>query len=74
VGLVLSVALIVSSKNVWVDILGHGHRLFPYEYPTLFSLGAALLVAFLVSASDRSERARTERQAYAAQVARSEGA
>ena len=74
VGLVLSVALIVSSKKVWVDILGHQRSLFPYEYPTLFSLGAALLIAFLVSATDHSEGAQRERQAYAAQVVRSEGA
>jgi cation/acetate symporter len=71
-GLILSVALIVLSKKVWVDVLGHSHALFPYEYPTLFSLGAALLVAFLASLTDRSARGRQERQAFPAQFAQSE--
>jgi cation/acetate symporter len=44
-GLLLSVGLIVLSKKVWVDVLGNTHALFPYEYPTLFSLSAALIVA-----------------------------
>jgi len=52
-GLVLSVGLIVLSKRVWVDVLGHSHAAFPYEYPTVFSLGGALLVTVIASMSDR---------------------
>jgi cation/acetate symporter len=71
-GLVSSVGLIVLSKKVWVDVLGHAHALFPYEYPTLFSLGAALLVALLASLADRSAQGRQERQAFQAQFTQSE--
>jgi cation/acetate symporter len=71
-GLVLSVGLILLSRKVWVDVLGHTHALFPYEYPTLFSLGAALLVALLASLTDRSAQGRQERQAFQAQFAQSE--
>jgi cation/acetate symporter len=71
-GLILSVGLIVLSKKVWVDVLGHTHAPFPYEYPTLFSLGAALLVALLVSLTDRSAQGHQERQAFQAQFAQSE--
>jgi cation/acetate symporter len=71
-GLLLSVGLILLSKKVWVDVLGHDHSLFPYEYPTVFSLCAALLVSFLVSVTDRSARGTRDRQAFAAQFAQSE--
>jgi cation/acetate symporter len=71
-GLVLSVGLIVLSKKVWVDILGHGHAVFPYEYPTLFSLSTALLVSFAVSITDRSARGSRDRQGFRAQLLQSE--
>jgi cation/acetate symporter len=71
-GLVSSIALIVLSKKVWVDILGHAHGLFPYEYPTVFSLSAALSVAFVVSVTDKSARGWSERRAFAAQFIQSE--
>ena len=71
-GLVLSVGLIALSKSVWVDVLGHAHAIFPYVYPTLFSLPAALLVAFIVSLTDRSVRGQDERQAFQAQFTLSE--
>jgi cation/acetate symporter len=71
-GLALSILLLVVSKKVWVDILGHSHALFPYEYPTLFSLGAALVVACGVSLTDRSARGSTDRDTFQAQVIHSE--
>ena len=72
VGLILSVVLIVLSEKVWVEVLGHPHAVFPYEYPTLFSLGAALLVTALVSITDGSQRASDERRAFEAQFVQSE--
>jgi cation/acetate symporter len=73
VGLLLSVLLIIGSKAVWVDILGHRGGLFPYQYPTLFSLSAALLVALIGSVTDRSVRGIRDRVAFGAQMAPSEG-
>lgn len=73
VGLLLAVAFIVGSKPVWVQILGHQHSLFPYEYPTLFSLTAALLMAFTVSVTDASARGAQDRRGYAAQAVVAEG-
>jgi cation/acetate symporter len=72
IGLMLSLGLLLVSKKVWVDILGHGHGLFPYEYPTLFSLSAALLVAFFVSITDKSPRGQHDRMAFDEQFLRSE--
>jgi cation/acetate symporter len=71
VGLVLSVSLLLFSYKVWVVALGHARSLFPYEYPTIFSLGAALVVAMLVSVTDNSVRAAQERNAFDAQFATS---
>jgi cation/acetate symporter len=71
-GLILSMGLLLLTRKVWVEVLGHPRQLFPYEYPTLFSLGTALIVAYLVSVTDRSARAARERQAFAAQLALSE--
>jgi len=58
----------VLSQKVWVDVLGHTHAAFPYEYPTVFSLGAAVLVAVVVSISDRSAQEERERELFDSQV------
>jgi cation/acetate symporter len=71
-GLVLSIGLLTLTQKVWVDALGHSQGLFPYEYPTLFSLGAALVVALIASTTDKSERGRRERAAFDAQFLQSE--
>jgi len=70
-GLVLSVSLLLFSNKVWVVALGHARSLFPYEYPTIFSLGAAVLIAVLMSVTDGSARGAQERAAFDAQFARS---
>jgi cation/acetate symporter len=57
VGLALSVVLIVLSPKVWVEVLGHSRALFPFEYPTLISVPAAFLTAWLVSLATAPARA-----------------
>jgi len=47
--------LIVLSRSVWVNVLGHAHAVFPYDTPTLFRTGG-LLVAVRRIATDRSVR------------------
>ena len=66
--------LLLLTKKVWVEVLGHPHALFSFEYPTLFSLGAALIVAWLVSVTDRTAQASRERLAFANQLRISESA
>lgn len=53
VGLSVSVVLVMLSPKVWVNALGHAAPAFPYEYPTVISLGAALFVAWFVSINTR---------------------
>jgi cation/acetate symporter len=71
-GLVVVIVLVVLSPTVWVNVLGNQVAIFPYAYPTLFSVAAAFAVTILVSVADNSARAQIDRAAYAAQLVRSE--
>ena len=71
-GLVCSVAMVVASKTVWVNVFGFQHALFPYDNPTLFSMPLAFLAIFFFSVLDRSPRGLSERTAFGAQYVRSE--
>jgi cation/acetate symporter len=71
-GLVVVVVLVVLSPTIWVNVLGNTNAVFPYAYPTLFSVAAALVVTIVVSVTDNSDRAALDRQGYVAQLVRSE--
>ena len=71
-GLIVVVVLIVLSPTVWVNVLGYETAVYPYAYPTLFSVTAAFVVTIVVSLTDRSARASIDRAGYDAQVLRSE--
>ena len=73
-GLISSVGLTVVSPSVWEATLGNpkGSALFPYQSPALFSMTLAFVTIWLVSVMDRSQQARKERDAFAAQQVRSE--
>jgi len=72
VGLVSSVVLIVIGPQVWVSVLGFEEALFPYNYPALFTLPLALLVTWVFSVSDKSDRAKIDRENYTKLLIRSE--
>jgi cation/acetate symporter len=72
VGLFTAVALVVASKSVWVNVLGHAAPVFPYEQPALFSMPLAFVVCWLVSVTDRSLSARAERAAFGEQFVRAQ--
>jgi cation/acetate symporter len=71
-GLIVVLVLTVLSPTIWVDVLGHEEAVFPYAYPTLFSMVIAFAVTIGVSLADRSERSALDRAAYPAQLVRSE--
>jgi cation/acetate symporter len=71
-GLVTVVVLTVLSPVIWVNVLGNANAIYPYAYPTLFSVGAAFGVTILVSIFDGTSRATKDRAAYAEQLVRSE--
>ena len=63
---------VLESPTVWVNVLGNDSAIYPYDYPTLFSVSAAFIVTVVVSLADRSNRATTDRSGYETQVVRSE--
>jgi cation/acetate symporter len=73
-GLISSVALTVVSPSVWEATLGNpkGSALFPYASPALFSMTIGFVGIWLFSILDRSDDAKNERAAFAAQQVRSE--
>ncbi len=71
-GLIVAVTLSALSPTIWVDVLGHEKAIYPYAFPTLFSVIAAFSVSIIVSLSDRSKRAEIDRAAYPSQLVRSE--
>lgn len=71
-GLVVVVTLTVLSPTIWVQVLGNEKAIYPYAYPTLFSVFVAFSVTIAVSLLDRSKRAEIDRAAYSLQLVRSE--
>lgn len=71
-GLVVVMVLVTLSPTVWVNVLGNSQALFPYAYPTLFSVSAAFVVTIVISLLDKSKRAQIDRSAYPEQIVRSE--
>jgi len=71
-GLMIIVLSIILSPTVWVDVLGNEVAIFPYTYPTLFSVAAAFAVTLLMSVTDGSEQGRAERLAFPAHLVTSE--
>jgi cation/acetate symporter len=64
VGLLGSVILVTLGPTVWGKIRGMGAALFPIDMPTIITLPAAVIVAWLVSKADNSVAARNERLAF----------
>lgn len=71
VGLIFSVGLVILSPFIWVNVLKNESAAFPYAYPTLFSMSASFIFAWVFSVTDRSVRGETERQLFDAQEFRS---
>ncbi|MBC7907119.1 MAG: cation/acetate symporter ActP, partial [Rhodospirillaceae bacterium] len=71
-GLFGSVGAVLLSKVVWVQSFGFAEPIFPYVYPTLFTMPLAFAGCWVFSKLDNSPRAQLERDAYEAQAIRSE--
>ncbi len=71
-GLVSAVLFVLFSKSVWVDVLGNAAPLFPYTQPALFAMPIAFLMAFVMSKSDSSVRAKQEIEAFDDQYVRAQ--
>ncbi len=63
-GLVTTIALVTLSPAVWVTVLGYEHAVFPSEYPALYSMAAGFGAMWFFSTTDRSARARIDKEAF----------
>lgn len=70
--LVFTLGLIILSDSIWVEIFGYEKALFPYVYPTVFSMPVGFISIWLFSVLNRSQNARAERSRFDAQFIRSE--
>jgi cation/acetate symporter len=48
-GLLLSIVMVILGPRVWVGVLRHAEPVLAFDYPTVVSLGSALVIAWLVS-------------------------
>jgi cation/acetate symporter len=71
-GLLSAVALLLLGPNVWVPVFGFDTAIFPYAYPTLFSMSICFGFAWWFSITDKSSRADEERSVFEAQLLRSQ--
>jgi cation/acetate symporter len=71
IGLISAVGLMILGPTVWVDILGNQEAIFPYRYPALFSMTAAMFSVYIFSLTDTSQNAKNEREAFSDQFVRS---
>ncbi len=71
-GLVSSVSLVILSPTVWVKIFGNKAAIFPYDHPAIVSMSLAFFVTWLLSVTDKSERAAREAAAFEEQYIRAQ--
>lgn len=70
-GLITATVLIVLGPTVWVSVLHNATPIFPYGNPALFTIPLTFIVAWLVSITDTSERAKLDKAGFQAQYVRS---
>lgn len=70
-GLIAATTLIVLGPTVWVSVLHNDAPIFPYGNPALFTIPLTFIVAWLVSVTDTSERAKLDKAGFQAQYVRS---
>ena len=68
----VALILITLGDSVWVQLLGFERAIFPYVYPTIFTMPLAFALMWLFSISDRSDTGQLERTAFHLQFIRSE--
>ncbi|PHR57039.1 MAG: cation acetate symporter [Robiginitomaculum sp.] len=69
---IFTIIIIVLSDSIWVQVLGNETAIFPYVYPTVFTMPVGFILVWLFSVMDRSQKAKLERSRFDAQFVRSE--
>jgi len=71
-GLAAAVILTVLGPTMWKDVFGNPAAIFPFKYPAIFSMPLAFISTWFFSVIDKSPSAMKEREAFEAQLLRSE--
>jgi len=71
-GIFGSIGLLLIGPTVWTKVMGMGPAIFPYDFPTFLVLPSVLVIAYVVSVTDKSASGNAERAAFEAQKVRSE--
>ncbi len=66
-GLATAIVLVILGPTVWVDTLKHATAIFPYKYPAIFSVTVAFVGIWFFSITDKSERAKLDKEGFEAQ-------
>ena len=56
IGLITTIALVILSPTIWVEILGFEKPIFPYKYPALFTVTISFFSIILISLKDKNSR------------------
>lgn len=67
IGLIVVLGLVILSPSIWVKSFGFENAIFPYDHPAIFSMPLTFVLIFLISTFDKSERAKIDREGFAAQ-------
>lgn len=68
IALIASIILVILGDNVWVQLLGNEKAIFPYIYPTIFTLPLCFVAVWIFSKTDSSRLAQEQRSAFEQQV------
>ncbi|MBN2605743.1 MAG: cation acetate symporter [Thiotrichales bacterium] len=71
-GLISAVVMVVLGPVVWTQILHMGEAIVPYKFPALFTVAIAFIGIWFFSITDKSERARADKEGFEAQFIRSQ--
>ena len=56
IGLITTIALVILSPTIWVEILGFEKPIFPYKYPGLFSMVISFISIITISLIDKKNK------------------
>lgn len=71
-GLIAAVIMVVLSPSIWVAVIGMKEAIVPWTNPALFTVPTAFLGIYIFSKLDKSVNAMAERDAFPAQLIRSQ--
>ncbi|QKI89092.1 cation acetate symporter [Thiomicrorhabdus xiamenensis] len=71
-GLISAVVMVVLGPVVWTQILQMGEAVVPYKFPALFTVAIAFVSIWFFSITDKSARAKEDKEGFEAQFIRSQ--